>query len=736
MAESTPLRKSTRGRVPNKRYTIDAFEGLDILGSEPEAESRQLLNLDDTENDADFNAEAAVGEDDATEESDITGDGKSDGSGIVTPVEEYEDALSYTSETDAANAVKDGKAQGYSRSHPREGLSKEQNRLNPETRSRGIIAPDQYSDRESRLKKLIGTDPKDVLPMVQSREKWAKDFTLPSRVMDRHGRGGMGHPFSYSEDKRQCEASASWDWYYQDGGRALMVEKQSMHPLGVSEAAKYFPRDSKPSHSFLMGPYGKQHKYNLAPGEYMNIAEGCSLPSNGENESVADKEPFPKRHGWMLDTGAKVRCLDWAPNHNGKIQYLAVSMANSLHLVDAKSSAFAPSYSYPACVQIWAFATSIDPEGMGFMDLTKPPKLVHVICTEWGHVKQLKWCPAPRNSRDEDGRERVLVGLLAGVWGDGRVRVLDIQLDKAQSSSTCYVKYERAGFESRPPNTICTCLAWLSATDLAAGCANGFVAIWDIADIIVSSADQRPSALGIPDEDADKQSSYLTTYPYFYQSLHQSYILTMACAYPDHPHFLATSSMDGYVRLTDLRAPATDFVLSPRARHGATSLEYHPALQSFIAPDENDYIRAQPIRLFYCPLSFARTDSAVLSISVGRCHTCILVGSTDGSVMVTNPLPRVLNRKSYQHKQKWFQHEWTRKGQGVSRITEGYKVETLDLFKGRREDKMGKDGVGHTTIYEEEMGIMQVSWNPNLHCGGWAAAGMGSGLIRVEDIAI
>jgi transcription factor C subunit 6 len=28
-----------------------------------------------------------------------------------------------------------------------------------------------------------------------------------------------------------------------------------------------------------------------------------------------------------------------------------------------------------------------------------------------------------------------------------------------------------------------------------------------------------------------------------------------------------------------------------------------------------------------------------------------------------------------------------------------------------------------------------MSWNPNLHVGGWIAAGIANGLVRVEDVA-
>jgi transcription factor C subunit 6 len=40
------------------------------------------------------------------------------------------------------------------------------------------------------------------------------------------------------------------------------------------------------------------------------------------------------------------------------------------------------------------------------------------------------------------------------------------------------------------------------------------------------------------------------------------------------------------------------------------------------------------------------------------------------------------------------------------------------------------------SIYEEKSAITALSWNPNLSFGTWAVAGMGSGLLRVEDIGI
>ena len=182
-----------------------------------------------------------------------------------------------------------------------------------------------------------------------------------------------------------------------------------------------------------------------------------------------------------------------------------------------------------------------------------------------------------------------------------------------------------------------------------------------------------------------------------------------------------------------------------------------------MSPDDNDLIRALPLRRFFSVLTFAKAEGQVISIAAGKVHASVLVGSADGSVMVTNPMRKVLNTKEAQFQQTWFKHEWVHKrsGQdreeigigfeetggesfdsgtlpreGISRITEGYKVESLQVLKSGKGKLKLKDASPYSTIHEEESGITQVAWNPNLHCGGWAAAGMGCGLVRVENLAI
>lgn len=329
---------------------------------------------------------------------------------------------------------------------------------------------------------------------------------------------------------------------------------------------------------------------------------------------------------------------------------------------------------------------------------------------------------------------------------------------------------------------VATCLTWLSATDLAIGYSNGALRTYNIypgshyssqlashsyesaghgprpptppsveperfpeAANASNGGSQDPSlpfsgGYNLPDATQDGEIT-----PWLSLQLHPTYVSSLTTAYPTHPDLLISSSLSGNLRLTSLRAPTTDYVLSMRTRTPPSSLAYCDSVLSVVAPEENsETLRLWGLRCFFSSLACGKLGSAPGPgqgiVDVGKCHSSIAVGGADGSVMVTNPMRRTLGKRDAGWQQVVFKHEWVRRSgqgprQGMSRITEGYKGEMVVV--GVKMGGNSRDSVAQSTIYEEETAVTALGWNPNdSGCGGWLAVGWGSGLVRIQDMAI
>ncbi|MCJ1450460.1 hypothetical protein MMC28_000791 [Mycoblastus sanguinarius] len=435
MADTSPVRKSARRRAADKKYTNDAFEGLnlDILSSDSEKEAIKIEKLQDNKNDDDFPADALQEPDEEGEEdtvADSVAENMSDGSAIQTPVEVYEDAHSYASSdgieplTLASNTTK---PKGQIRTT--KGDSNVHSRGMPEN-------PLKKDDWKDRPYLLAGSGVEDVAHILNSREQWASDPILPRKTK-------MCHSFSHTKEKRRMEATVGWDWYYAQGGREAFAKKQKVRILNSDDGARYVPRPTQRSHSFLMGPYGDQKLFTLSPLQTVELDEtwnSASTASSGQPNQTVHGSIRGRRHGWILNVGANVKCMDWATNCDGDKQYLALSTAQIKASSPQKEPpAFTPAPPTPSCIQIWAFPSTTDSNSS--LDSSRLPALRLVLCTEWGGAKQLKWCPMPRKIRDQETIGKLFVGLLAGVWTDGYVRVLEVQLDQMEAATTIYRKF-------------------------------------------------------------------------------------------------------------------------------------------------------------------------------------------------------------------------------------------------------------------------------------------------------
>ncbi|KAH0552857.1 hypothetical protein GP486_006943 [Trichoglossum hirsutum] len=562
--------------------------------------------------------------------------------------------------------------------------------------------------KRDRLASHFGRDTEDLIEAIRCRDKWCNHPTLPTRCADEQGNGGLAYSFFYSPEQREEESTEGWRWYIENGGQDAFQKRQRTSNLTAGEGRLYLPRPEKESHKILMGPKGAQKLMLLEAGKVANLRDAWS-------EVRGDETPGSQREGWILNIAARVLCMDWLPNRplDGEDAARSTDKASRDTEAIAASRVFAPAPPEPACIQIWSFQVSVEPDKQ-VLDSTTPPKLFLGICTDWGYVKQFKWCPTQRSEAAESTDGMTNFGLLAGIWGDGKLRVLDVWHDEGQDAPA-YVKYEKAAFEIGGQDTVFTSLAWLSSNLIAVGCANGFAAIFDL-----------------------QHDPEVVPVPFFYEPLHQTYVLSVISGYPSRPHLLITSSMDGSVRLTDIYAPQTDTILSVRSRFGPQALAWCDPVQGVLIGEESNNTRVYPVRRFFSATSCVRHDGMVYSLAVGTAHPMVLSAGADGDVIVTNPLRRTVHLKLWHYQQTWFRHEYSRKAGGVSRITEGFALEKTNLSytKGGHEAWMVEDGAVLATVFEERSAVTRVCWNPNILFGGLAAAAMGSGLVRVEDLAI
>lgn len=286
---------------------------------------------------------------------------------------------------------------------------------------------------------------------------------------------------------------------------------------------------------------------------------------------------------------------------------------------------------------------------------------------------------------------------------------------------------ESPALQIRPPSTVCTCVAWLSPSDIAVGCADGAVGVWSL----VSSARQYPT---------------VNPEPLIYIPVHPTYILNIAPAYPTRPFFIAATCIDGQTRLVSLLEPKSDVADSNRIRVGTSNLIYSPFLRSFVTSDEADFVRLLPLRRFFTSVYALKSNSTVSAMAPSSLHhPTILVGNVAGIVMGTNTLRKLIHSKEKQWKQVWFSHEWvlsTREEDkadrvGVCKFYDGFKAENIKLSRGVSGSASGSAATIPTSaaIFEEETGVTALAWNQNAECAGWVCAGLGSGLIRIEDLA-
>lgn len=370
------------------------------------------------------------------------------------------------------SAIGDGKVRKRQRSQVSEGI------VIQKTHSRGVYKTTNHSAKNLQLKLTFGPIHEDLLSVVDTRSIWSGpfDLTFPCRESLQKAQGWHSEEdrsiFGVDKGRLQDQATKGWDWYRDEDVGGRLRKRQKMTRCDESEGQGYLPRHKSSATTVLIGPAGDQKEHLLGRWESLDFGsawgsvEGVS--KKGQGRSKKDKSPAGPpsdynepnteragaakiREGWIVNLGNRVQCMSWAPNCHGKTQYLAVSTP----ILDSQKSemgesgikgfsAFTPSPPYPGAIQIWSFQAEEKVNELRKIDMNVKPRLAMVICTEFGDVRRLCWCPIaadmapPGDDNHEEGQTADL-GFIAGIWGDGSVKVFNIKVNRG-SHDTQYSK--------------------------------------------------------------------------------------------------------------------------------------------------------------------------------------------------------------------------------------------------------------------------------------------------------
>ena len=771
---NAPRRRSGRAGRPNKKYVVDPFEQYrELLNQDSDTSRAPSVREPAEPSDDEFDMAAAAAEEaqnDAEDDDDAGSDSGASEGGMFVSAKTRRPAAAVEEPDDDEPVITTKrpkvKLPAMNRTTSIKGKSLNKKRMENFSYSslpifdplgntgakgrnihftRGVPEATHTQGRSERLIYSIGPGEEDLIAYIEARERWLDDATVPHRKQTPKGKpgGGLSHSPFYPEAKRQREANEEMSWYYEECGREMFASQQNVSQVDENFA----PNNYSECDDIIAGSIDAQKHLE---GHQFGVAWNMG-------EAYADAETGEKQQAWTLNAGARIQALEWCPNQQQSSQYLAVatsfSPSDAQYEEDVIAPAFTPLPRRQQCLQIWEVqargGSESEGSGIGF---TKPPLLRQMISSDWGHVKKMRWCPIP--DREDEGRRRL--GLLAIVFTDGRLRLFDLAIPDDHHMGIEYLHLEKAAFESKPFETLATCLTWLSSKSIAAGTADGSVAIWTIPDSLKESSKSQ-----------SKQGA--NAHPWMYQRLHQGYIQSITCGYPSRPHLLITHSFDGFLRLTDLRSPNLDTVVSQRSRIAQGPVVWHDITQSALNVDDNFTMKSYGARMFYKAISVARLTAFGADVSVSPLHASVLTGCVDGTAWVTNPMRRLRDHKYRPLVQCVLKHEWRRpvKPHRTTRVEEGdngdqessnvqedvmdvdpnpifakplirlltgFKIQISDMGQEGRLNAT-KDFISFATVHEERTAVTQVAWNPNLIAGTWAAIGMASGLVVIKDLA-
>ncbi|KAI1209115.1 WD40 repeat-like protein [Annulohypoxylon truncatum] len=569
---------------------------------------------------------------------------------------------------------------------------------------------------------------------------------LGSRQLELARNGWMPDDFAQDmEDKFR-----SWYLRY----LSMTTTPQVPTVIDKTKAFRWFLPQTKSDMGVLLGHVSNQKEYRIKQGESIPFSD-CGIPIEDEGNHKVQSG------GWLLDVGGIVLSMGWAPIKGEVDQFLAMAIIPYADQAYYKNLDDIPKGSElkEGNIQIWKFEAEKDHKGV-LRPAHSSPKLAHALCFHWGRALRMQWCPVPLSTDDN-------IALIAALCGDGTLRVIKITLGTENDGDGTFEELQEPMATIKPPKEYTleiNCFTWLNMNRIAVALSDGSVVVWSISPCL----------------------------PLMRHPVHGSPIMDIVSGYPSSPFIIATMPMGGMFTLTDLNRPTAEKTYhgNPVVSLQPNTLVWNDHLRGFASIWPTSFPGTSTIsfvhsRVFPLSRHICTVEGQTMCLAFGTCHPYLLAGSSDGSVWALNVLRKMSSHRDKTHKLKIFQHEYCaprplgtetdnderNSRRGTCRILHGFlpqvnihplgvRVAKESRVKRAKKEKAGKgkakkadDGPvsddseredddnftmvpGPITIHEPLTRITALSWNPNAEFSWWAAAAMGSGLVRVTDVGI
>ncbi|KAI1780109.1 WD40 repeat-like protein [Hypoxylon cercidicola] len=543
-------------------------------------------------------------------------------------------------------------------------------------------------------------------------------------------------------------------WYQKHLSGRVIPHESTL--LDKASATRWFFPKTEDEMSVLLGHVSNQKEYLIKQGEGISFSDsGLPVEDEGSYE--------PQNGGWLLNVGGIVLSMGWAPIKGQVDQLLAMAIVPYSDQAFYKDLNDAPKTLAlrEGTIQIWKFEANKDSKGV-LRPARSPPTLSCAVCFSWGRVTRMQWCPISLPSENQ-------TRLLAILCGDRNLRIIEIKQDIGSDSKGTFEEIQEPMATIEPPreHTLeINCFTWINMNRVAVALSDGSVAVWSLSPCL-----------------------QLQRHP-----IHSSPIMDIVSSYPSSPYIVATMPMGGEFTITDLNRPTAETTyhgnplvsLQPNVVSWSDHLRGFASIWPTAFPGTSTISFVQS-RVFPLSRHICTVEGQTTCLAFGICHPFLLAGSSDGSVWALNVMRKIASHRERTQKLKVFQHEYRQPPQaeateeeaertarrGACRILHGFmpeanihplgtriakqsrsksnKVEKKKAGKkkadkledGRESDiPTGMDGENFTLvsgpiiIHDPLTRITTLAWNPNVEFSWWAAAAMGSGLVRVMDLGI